>query len=632
VAWLEGSQGPGRASSEEDGALLGRDRDRAWLVQRVSFLQYLTVGLFVFLLLNFWDLQIRSVDYYSFRAERNRLKSIPIPAPRGRILDREGRVIVDNYPIYSLLVQGDVAPEALRRLAEGLNIPAEELAERVRRLRRTHPAYQPILVKDGLTPAELAFVEAHRQEEGFPEVVIVQSHRRLYPHHGVAAHVVGYVGEIGENELNQLEFAGCEPGDQVGKAGVERTYNRWLAGIDGERRVVVDSRGRERYLIGIQDPVPGHDLRLTIDLDLQAVAELAMEGRQGAVVALDPRSGEVLAMVSHPAFDPNVFARGLTAQEWRSLAEDPGRPLLNRAIQGQLAPGSTLKPIVALAALEAGVIDPEFSVFCRGGATFYGHYFRCHERGGHGLVRLYEAIVHSCDVYFYTVGNRLGIGRLARYCRLVGFGQKTGIDLPNEAAGLVPSEEWKWSVLGQRWYPGETISVAIGQGALTVTPLQLAYAIGGLAMGGVWYPPHLRMVPVNELEARVVQLNVDHVVRVVDGMYGVVNDGGTGTRARIPGVEVCGKTGTAQRVSMQFARGKQLPDHLQDNAWFVGFAPRTNPEIVVVALIEGGGHGYLAAPIVRDVIKAYFDKKARQQAAATLVSQRERGGLRARRG
>jgi len=358
--------------------------------------------------------------------------------------------------------------------------------------------------------------------------------------------------------------------------------------------------------------VPGKNLQLTLDLDLQIVAELAMEGRKGAVVALDPRSGEVLAMVSRPAFDPNKFATRIRPEDWKELVSNPDNPLLNRAIQGQLAPGSTFKPFVALAALETGALDEGFRVGCSGGATFYGRYFRCWVKRGHGVVDLHEGIAESCDVFFYHVGNRVGIDNIARYAEMVGFGRKTGIDLPHEAEGVVPSSQWKMRQFRQKWYAGETISVAIGQGALTVTPLQLAYAVGGLAMGGVWYRPHLVKEPAGREAPRVEKIDPQNAGKVVYGMYGVVNEpGGTGVRARLPGISVCGKTGTAQLASSELLKNTKLGQVLKDNAWFVGFAPCESPEIVVAALYEGGEHGYMAAPIVRDVIKAYFDKKAR---------------------
>jgi len=603
---------------------LGRREGTRFAAGRIAVFQYLVAGVFLFLLSGFWELQVRNPAIYSERAERNRIKALPILAPRGRILDREGRVMVDNQASFSLaLSRESLNQEQLRVLAEGLGLDFEELAERVERFDRTHPKYEPVIVKEELTPGELAFVEAHRGDPRYPDMELINAHRRLYPRNGIAAHLLGYIGEISEAELNLLEFVEREPGDVIGKSGVERQYDALLTGVDGERRVVVDSIGREREVIGVKEAVPGRDLRLTIDLDLQVVAELAMEGRRGAVVALDPRTGEVLAMVSRPAFDPNRFAGRIRSKEWRALVSDPDKPLLNRAIQAQLAPGSTFKPVVALAGLELGVIGPDLRVTCHGGANFYGRYFRCHLARGHGSVGLYRALADSCDVYFYTVGNRLGIDNIARYAETVGFGRRTGIDLPGEAAGLVPSTRWKLRTFRQKWYAGETISVAIGQGALTVTPLQLAYAIGGLAMGGVWRRPHVALDAGKRAEPRRIALDPAHTQAISEALWAVVNDKGTGLRARLPGIEVCGKTGTSQLASLRAARNPKLAEKLKDNAWFVGYAPKQNPEIVVVALFEAGEHGHLAAPIVRDVLKAYFDKK--QRGAGRLIARRSPG-------
>jgi len=339
-----------------------------------------------------------------------------------------------------------------------------------------------------------------------------------------------------------------------------------------------------------------------------------MEGKNGAVVAMDPRSGEVLAMVSRPTFDPNKFAVRIKPSDWKEIADNPDHPLLNRALQGQLAPGSTFKPFVAIAGLESGAIDDKFSVHCSGGAVFYGKYRRCWWKPGHGTVALHGGIVHSCDVYFYTVGDRTGIDKIAFYATQAGFGQKTGIDLPHEAEGIVPSSEWKIRNYHEKWYAGETISVAIGQGALTVTPLQLARAYSWLINGGLWHQPHL--VKGGKYRQHSWPLVQNNVQEVLDGTWGVVNEpGGTGVRAALPGLNVCGKTGTAQLASSEFLKGRS-GEEFEDNSWFVGFAPRQAPEIVVVAIYEHGGHGQFAAPIVRDVLKAYFDKKARLAAEA----------------
>ena len=589
---------------------------------KIAFFQYVTVGVFLFLISGFWDLQVRNPGLYSVQADRNRIKSLPILAPRGKILDREGRVLVDNHSSFSLILSREnLKPEHLRAIADGLRLDHEELVARLRRF-RSRPRYEPIIIKEELTPSDLSFVEAHRGMDTFPEMELIHAQRRLYPRTGLAAHVIGYIGEVSESELNTSEFARYNQGDVIGKAGIERQYNDTLMGIDGQRQVIVDSRGRERQVIGLKEAVPGRSLHLTIDLDLQVVAELAMENRKGAVVALDPRNGDVLAMVSRPAFDPGRFAGRIRSREWQEIISDPDNPLLNRAIQAQLAPGSTFKPIVALAALEGGAIDPGFNVYCNGGASFYGRYFRCHLRGGHGFVDLHRGIVQSCDVFFYTAGNRLSIDQIAEYAAACGLGRKTGIDLPHEAEGVVPSSRWKARAFRQKWYAGETISVAIGQGALTVTPIQLASAVGGLAMGGVWHAPHLTLEQDRKEPPRRVEFNPDHVASVIYGMYGVVNEGGTGARAQMPGIELCGKTGTAQLASNEALKKSKLSQLLKDNAWFVGFAPRQFPEIVVVALFEGGEHGNLAAPIVRDVIKAYFDKKARKGAPPLVAATR----------
>lgn len=587
---------------------------------RIAFFQYVAVGVFLFLISGFWRLQIESPELYSEQAERNRIKSLPILAPRGKILDRDGRVIVDNHSSFSLILSRDnLKQEHLKPIADGLGMEYDDLAARVHRYRR-RPTYEAIVIKDELTPGEIAFVDSHRDIATFPEMELIHAQRRLYPREGLGAHLVGYVGEVSEPELNSAEFIEYEPGDIIGKQGLERYYNKHLMGVDGQRRVVVDKLGIPRQPIDEKPAVPGKNLQLTIDLDLQAVAELALEGKRGSIVALDPRNGEVLAMVSAPAYDPNRFAGRIRTKDWKEILENPDKPMLNRAIQSRLAPGSTFKAIMALAGLEEGVITPDFRATCSGGASWYGRYFKCHKRGGHGTVDLTRAIAGSCDVFFYQVGNRLGIDRIAKYAEMAGLGSKTGIDLPHETDGLVPSTRWKMRTFRQKWYAGETISVAIGQGALEVSPLQLAHAVGGIATGGVWQKPHLVVDQKPNERARRADVKIENVMQVIEGMWAVVNAGGTGGKARLPGLDVCGKTGTAQLASNTVLKGTALGRTLKDNAWFVGFAPRQSPEIVVVALLEAGLHGDMAAPPVRDVIKAYFDKRARRDPKQQLAS------------
>jgi len=586
--------------------------DTRFAPTRIAMFQYVAVGIFLFLISGFWILQVRDAAANSELAERNRVKTVPVLAPRGKLLDRDGRVIVDNQPAFTLLLtRENLKPEHVDGIAAGLHLDPEDLRARLKRF-DSRPKYVPLVVKQDLTPSDIAFVESHRDADTFPEMELVQNQRRLYPRNGLGAHVIGYVGEVSEQELNSTDFAKYAQGDIVGKAGIERQYNDMLVGVDGQRRVVVDSFGREREVLESTEATPGNSLQLTLDLDLQAVAELSLEGQRGAVVALDPRTGEVLAMVSRPAYDPNAFATRVSNEYWRQLTSDPANPMLNRAIQAQFAPGSTFKPVVALAGLETGAIDEHFSVRCGGGANFYGRFFKCWVKGGHGGVDLHAGIVHSCDVFFYTVGNKVGIDGIAQYAEMAGFGKKTGVDLPNEAEGLMPSSRWKLRTQREKWYAGETISVAIGQGAVTVTPIQLASAIGCIASGGAWYKPHL-VKSAAAPEPRRGDLNPDNVAKIVSCMYGVVNEpGGTAIMSRIQGLEFSGKTGSAQRISNDLRKsGKLDKSEDKDNGWFIGFAPRENPEIAVAVLLEGGEHGALAAPIARDVVKAYFDKKAR---------------------
>jgi len=593
--------------------------DTKFASSRIAVFQYSAVLILVFLLAGFWKLQIQNPQFYNERAQQNSIKSIPIIAPRGRILDRDGRVIVDNHSSFSLILSRETLKEEhLRPIADGLGLDYNDLTARLKRF-RSRPRYEPIIIKEELTPADLSFIDSHR--DFFPEMEMIRSQRRLYPQNGMMAHVIGYTGEISEAELDLPEFAKYSPGDVIGKFGIERQYNDQLMGEDGQRQVIVDNRGRERQLIGIKEAKPGTDLQLTIDLDLQTVAELVMEGRSGAIVALDPRTGEVLAMVSRPTFDPNKFAVRIKAKDWKEIADNPDHPLLNRAIQAQLAPGSTFKPIMALAGLETGTIDDSFTVHCGGGASFYGHYYHCWQKHGHGSISLHRGIAQSCDVYFYNVGNKMGIDNIAFYADIVGFGHKTGIDLPHETEGVVPSSKWKLRNFRQKWYAGETISVSIGQGAVALTPISEAVYISTIANGGTRVTPHL-LKAVDDgsgwkptpapLPKSQVTLKPETIQAIRDGLWLVVNGAGTGGRARMLGYDVSGKTGTAQVISNEgakAARGRTDKD-LRDNGWFVFFAPRDNPQIAGAVMVEHGGHGgTTAAPIARHVLDTFFAKR-----------------------
>jgi penicillin-binding protein 2 len=586
---------------------------------RTSFIGYIVFAVLAVLLFGFWNAQIVQFGYYQQRADKNRIREVPLLAPRGRIYDRERRIIADNRPSYNVILIREDSRHSLEQtaamLSSGISMTKEEIMERIDRKRR-EPKFRPIVLKEDVSVADIAYVKAHRYE--LPEISVEYQPRRRYLEGQLGAHALGYVGEVTEAELMSPEFANAVSGDQVGKTGLEREYNHILDGKDGFKRVIVNSFGREMGQLEEEPYVPGNDLVTTIDLNLQRAAEDMMGDRSGAVIAMDPRSGEVLAMVSRPAFDPNLFATRISATDWNSLITDPRKPMQNRAIQSRFPPGSVFKIFMAAAGLESGTLNALHSTFCPGHATFYGRNFACHKPAGHGYVGLHDAIVNSCNVFFYNVGKDLGIGRISQYATMMGLGRKTGIDLPNEDAGIIPSEAWKQRVYKAKWYDGETISVAIGQGYVSVTLIQAAWAMGGLAAGGRLKQPHF----VNPQELKKLKLPAPEILQeeypisqstvniVSTAMWGVVNEEGTGVRAKIEGFDVAGKTGTAQVVGKQ---ANLKGEEYEDNAWFVGFAPHRNPEIVVAAFIEHGGHGGVtAAPVAHAVMETYYKKKIGQ--------------------
>ncbi len=579
---------------------------------RLAVASYIIVGMIGVLLIGFWKLQVIDADKYSSLAERNRVRYIPVIAPRGRMLDRDGRVLVDNRPAFSVLLLRDdpaLVEKHLPGIADGLGIRLDDLRDQLANTKNL-PKFQPIIIKPDASPADIAFIESHRSD--IPVLEMISVSRRRYLPRGFLAHAAGYVGEVSEQQI-EASNGKLRPGDFAGKTGLERQYNDLLQGTDGMRRVVVNSIGKEVERLSTQEAIPGKQIQLTIDYDLQQIAEQSLGPRPGAAVALDPRTGEVLAMVSHPALDPNDFAVRISADDWKNLNEDPQLPLLNRAIQAQLAPGSVFKIITATAMLEDKNPPENFTAFCPGYATFYGRQFKCwvYGKSSHGVVGLHKAILESCDIFFYNVGMRLGIDRLSYYGTKLGLGHKTGIDLPSEEPGLMPSAEWAERVFHRKWYAGETISVSTGQGAVTTTPLQLARTIGGIAMGGVFKQPHLLKDAPNVGEQRF-SLSEPTVEKITDAMYGVVNEeGGTARNVRLPGIEVSGKSGTAQVIGYATREKFGKQKKFEDNAWFVGYAPRRNPEIVVAVLVqESGKHGGEAAgPVVKDIIKVYYDKR-----------------------
>jgi penicillin-binding protein 2 len=601
-------------------------QDNRELLKRLNWLRIFFVLVFICLFAQLWFLTVLEFDYYQNLAERNRVRILPQIAPRGLIHDREGRVLVDNVYGFNLLLFRDEMSgldATLQFLMDGLDITEEVLRERLKAA-GSYSIYQPVVLKENLSMEETAYLLARQSEH--PEVEILTQPRRIYRYGSLAAHVLGYVSEISQHQLKESEY---KAGDIVGQFGVERTYNRTLTGRDGRRRVQVDSRGRILHDLEQIDPIRGEDLTLTLDLDLQATAENLLGENAGAVIAFDARSGEILVMASGPTFDPNQFAIRISENEWDQLLENPDHPLQNRTIQNTFSPGSTFKIIMALAGLEQGIIDTETTVTCNGGVNLYGHRFHCWKEGGHGKVNLREAIQHSCNTYFYLLGQKLGLQEIAHFARQLGLGVPVGIDLLGEASGLVPSEEWKRQVRGEPWYPGETISLAIGQGPILVTPIQLARAVGIIATGRT---PRLHLLKGDSQQGSTAGRELlspafapENLQTIRDAMWSVVNEGGTGQGARLANYQVSGKTGTAQTISLSTREqlSESEAESFESNAWFVGFAPRDNPEIIVAVIVQrGGGGGTTAAPVAREIFRLYHAKnKSRGPAGVEVASQ-----------
>lgn len=561
------------------------------------------------LILRLFFMQIINGSYYEELSRNNRVRIIPIPAPRGKIFDRDGVVLADNRPAFNVMVlPEDISkPEDISmRLAPLLDRPASEIMQAIHK-GKSKP-YDPLVVARDIPFNQVAKVEM--EMFNLPGVSIEIIPEREYLFGDLGSHVMGYIGEISKRQLEEKEGLGYAPGDLIGKSGIELVSEDNLRGVKGKRVFEVDAHGQRVRVLEEREPVPGRDVKLTIDHDLQVIARQGLGDKAGAVVAMIPGTGEVLVMESTPGFDPGVFAASLTVRQWKDIVEDPMHPLENRAMRGAYPPGSVFKVVVTLAAFRKGILDPDATVFCPGHYSLGRVIFRCWKPEGHGNVDLVEAITKSCDVYFYTLGRALGIDAIAEVGLQLGLGAKTGIMLPDEAPGLMPTRAWKRKRFGQPWHPGEHVIAAIGQGYTLVTPIQVAKAMSAVVNGGRVYTPRVLSTsePALERELAIPRRQVDLIRR---GLQGVIEDAhGTARSLRDKDISMGGKTGTAQ-----VARGyvSKLPDEAdipykyRDHAWFFGFSPVENPEIVVVALVEHGGHGgAVAGPIVRDVIKGYY--------------------------
>jgi penicillin-binding protein 2 len=589
---------------------------RRYFARRLAVFALAITAVFLVLVARLYYLQVVRGPSFRMLSEENRVSVARIRAPRGKIFDRYGNVLVANRPSFSVnLIMESVKdlPGTVSMLSEVLGMEVAAVMERVHRA-KPYRSFEPVRIMEDASRRQVAVLEASKYE--WPGVQIGVEPRRYYPFGTLAAHLLGHVGQVSQAELEAGD--GYRTGDYIGKKGVEKVLDGHLKGIEGSLQMEVDSLGREIRVLAMKEPRPGNDVKLTIDLGLQQAVEYTLRDKMGAVVVLDPGTGEILAAASSPSLDPNRFVRGLSRDEWAAVQRDGSHPLQNRILRGQYPPGSVFKIVTAVAALEKGVIDEKTSFNCSGSLRFGKRRYRCWKRGGHGKVDLHRALVESCDVYFYQVGIKVGIDNIAYYAHELGLGRPSGLGLGGESAGIVPSRKWKKEARGEPWFPGETLSAAIGQGYNLVTPLQMAVLAAVLANNGTVYPPVLvrsvtdpdgRKVEERPLpEGRAVDISPRTLERVRDALYGVVNEPrGTGRRAAIKGVAVSGKTGTAQVVRLprgdERAKLEEVPLRYRDHAWFICYAPRDMGLVAMAIVVEHGGHGGSAsAPLAREIL------------------------------
>jgi penicillin-binding protein 2 len=575
---------------------------------------FFAVGIvFIVLLFSLWKIQVLDHKKYWRQSEANRIREIILSPQRGLIKDRNGKILATNIASFQVSIIRENCrdiEESLRKISRLLGLELVVLRERIDKYKFL-PEFQPIVIKDDMKLDEVSRVKARQAE--FPELIIRAEPKREYPFETLAAHVIGYLQEISPEEISQSQGE-RRSGDLVGKTGIERQYENMLVGREGRVLEIADSLGRRMGEISREESMPGQDITLTLDFGLQSKAEELLEGREGAVVVLNPKTGEILALASFPTFDPNKFISRFSPEEWQNLLQDPEFPLENRAIRGLYAPGSIFKLTIATGALDSQIINQWNSYYCSGSTRIYGHPFSCWFKGGHGSMNLTNGIKNSCNIYFYQVGKSMGIEEIARYARILGLGARTGIDLPGEKEGLVPDPDWKKRVRNEPWYPGETISVAIGQGPLQVTPLQIAVQTALIANRGNRVYPFLLMDNESDrTEAAKVEIRESVFDTIITGMWKSVNEEGTGRASKIQGFDVCGKTGSTQVVSTATAEKLGTKEKIvKTHSWFTGFAPRVDPEIVVTVLVEYGGMGgATAAPVARELFSLYKENDDR---------------------
>lgn len=588
--------------------------------QRIMVVSFAVGAIFFVLLLRLWHLQILSADDYRNMSENNRLRFVPVAASRGAIMDRSGKVLVSNRPSFSLAVVPQEVKDKdalLDRLTNLLGIDRAELEERWSKV-KGRAKYYPVVLASNISRDQVEIIEENRLR--LPGVEIEMKPVREYSSNILAAHLLGYIGEISDEEIDRKGYEEYNPGDYVGKNGIERSWEKELHGNDGGRQLEVDARGRVLRTISESHPTVGNSVVLTIDAALQRQAERSFGDQAGAAVAMDVNTGEVLAFVSNPSFDPALFSGKLPVDIWKSYLDDKRHPLENKALTGQYPPGSIFKIITALAGLEEGKVNENSSVNCSGSYELGGSTFKCWNKRGHGTTSLKKSLRESCDVYYYQLGEGLGVDLIAKTAHKFMLGASMGIGLSNEKPGLIPTAEWKQKRFGKRWYHGETLPVSIGQGYVLMTPIQMASMIATVANEGTVYRPFLvkRIVDTDgktlkEFKPEVIGktgISPANFRLVKQGLFSVVNDpGGTGGMARLYDVRVAGKTGTSQVVKMRDSK-RGTPYQFRDHALFVAYAPYDKPEIAVAVIVEHGEHGgSAAAPIAGRMLRAYFDAK-----------------------
>lgn len=597
--------------------------DTDWYKQRLIKVMICVAGAFFILLLRLFYLQVIQGQELRRLSENNCIRLQSTDPSRGMIFDRNGTLLVDNRPAFDLrIILKDAKPvdRTIEKLAKLIDVPVSELMKKLKHGKGVS-SYKPILLKQDIGRDALAAVEVRKFD--LPGIVVNVKARRHYINRQSAAHLIGYLSEINSDELKSGKYPECKGGDFIGKFGVEKVFEPFLKGKRGGRQVEVNVMGQVVKVLKTVDAQPGQNIYLTIDHILQEKAEALLEDVAGAVVAMDPETGNILVMASSPSFDQNAFVDGMSHKQWRSLISNPLRPMANKAIQGEYPPASTFKIITAIAGLEEGVIDGNTTMHCPGYYKYGNRIYRCWRRGGHGSVNILKALSQSCDVFFYQVGQKLGVDKLAFYAKACGLGSATGINLENEAGGLIPTASWKKRRTGIAWQGGETLSVAIGQGYDLATPLQMLVLTSALANGGTRYKP-LILKSVKTVDGDIVIQNKRQVIGklpaskktlaiVKKGLWEVVhNPKGTGRISYIKGIDISGKTGTAQVVGRKNnpdLSEKDLPDHFKAHAWFVAYAPSVDPQIAVAVLVEHGEHGSsAAAPIAREIIRTYLEK------------------------